>query len=143
MHPIGSYNNLKDSLPKARKKKEERDDKMKDERQEKILEYIEAYPGQTSYSLNKVFHYNLRYISDLLKDLEENGLIKLEKKTENNRTKLVASPLTVNDVTWDSFSETIVNDPVIQLLIQKTMNGGGSVWIHKSDGNIIELRPPT
>ena len=136
-----SKENMKKSLIIAHQKKEELYEQLKEERFDKIMDYLELHPGQTAYSLNKIFKWNIRYINESLKELAEIGLIKLEKKIEKNRVKLIASPLTVKDVTWDTFREENVNDPDIQKLITKTYATGGSVWIHKDNHEVYELRP--
>ncbi len=133
---------MKESLLLAHQKKEEIQEQLKEERFDKILDYLELHPEQTAYSLNKIFKWNIRYINESLKELADSGLIKLEKKIEKNRLKLVASPLTVKVVSWDTFREENIKDPAIQNLINKTYSNGGSVWIHKENNEVYELRPP-
>lgn len=137
-----SNKNMKESLLLAQQKKEEIYEQMKEERFDKILDYLELHPEQTAYSLNKIFKWNIRYINESLKELADSGLIKLEKKIEKNRLKLIASPLTIKDATWDTFREENIKDPAIQKLISKTYANGGSVWIHKENNEVYELRPP-
>ena len=132
---------LKESLIKARKIKEEKQELLRERRQEKILAYLSDHPGQTAYKLSKVLNINSKYIANVLQELSEAGLIKLEKVEEQNKIKFMASPLTIRDVDWDNFHEENLNDPIIQYLIDKTMNKGGSVILHKKNGEEVELKP--
>lgn len=118
--------------------------KWEEQREERALElydYIENRPNQTAYSLAKRFPYPLRTIQLLLGLLEDENLIKIEQVIENGRIKKIARVIEVKDVTYDTFNEELVPDPVVQKLIHKTLQKGASVFIYQNNGSKIELKP--
>ncbi|OLS21719.1 MAG: hypothetical protein HeimC3_34040 [Candidatus Heimdallarchaeota archaeon LC_3] len=112
--------------------------KLREERMEKIYDYLEVHKNQehTAYSLAKSLKITLSTVQQLLDNLFTDGLIILEQKVEKNRVKKTARIKRVNEFVFTELSE---NNPKLEQMINKAHEKGLSVWIHKKDGTKYEI----
>lgn len=114
-------------------------EKLREERSIALYDYIEDHPGETPYSLSKTFNLALGTVQSLIKDLDQENLIKIIPSIDQGRVKKKLYVRNFEDFHFVDYYDHELNDPLVQQLIEKTRTTGISVFIHRKDGSKIEL----
>ena len=124
---------------KARKVALEIKAELKAERAVELYDYIEDHPGETAYSLSKNMRITLRTVQSLLKDLEEENLVKIAPMIEKGRSKKKIYVMGLKDYTFDNYNEEEIDEPLLDKIITKVKEENITAFIHRKNGDTIQL----
>ena len=113
----------------------------REKRGQKLYEYIKKHYGETAYSLAKKLKWPLTSVQELVDELIASGFLRIEEITEDGRLKKKLYPLKLKDATYTDFNEEELSDPLIKNIVNRAQEKGFSIYIHRKDGTVIELKP--